>query len=131
MFQPRSFIHSFINHLTIFPGCNTPGVVPCCTASVRIRYIPVSDREARNVQHSGLHITTLYKHYYRAIYQEDKTLICIFSYKLCKKGLTRCPKHFSAQDGLGIVRTNPFLQWLVYSLVIKRFWVRFHEPPLT
>jgi hypothetical protein len=105
--------------------------MPCCTASVRIRYIPVADREARNVQHSRLHITTIYKHYYRAIYQEDKTLIFVFSYELCKRCLTRCLKHFSAQDGLGIVRTNHFLQWLVYSLVLKRFWVRFHEPLLT
>jgi hypothetical protein len=131
MLQPHSFIHSFINHLTVFPGCNIPGVVPCCTASVRIRCIPVSDRETRNVQHSRLHITTVYKYYYIAIYQVDNTLIFIFSYKLCKRGLTRCLKHFSAQDGLGNVRTNPFLQWLVYILVLKKFWLRFHEPLLT
>lgn len=128
MLQPRSFIHSFINHSTIFPGCNVPGAVPYCTASMRICYIPISDREARNVRHSRLHITTLCKHdYNRAIYQEDKILIFIFSYKLCRRGLTRCLKHFCVRDGLGIVRTNPFLQSLVYSLVLKRLWVLFQE----
>jgi len=107
--QPRSFIHSFINHSTIFPGCNVPGAVPRCTDSVRICYVPISDRKARSVRHSRLHTAALYKHYYnRAIYQEDKTPMFIFSYKLCRRGLTRRLKHFCARDRAGDCQDQPF-----------------------
>ena len=106
---PASFIHSFINHSTIFPGCNVPGAVPRCTDSVRICYVPISDRKARSVRHSRLHTAALYKHYYnRAIYQEDKTPMFIFSYKLCRRGLTRRLKHFCARDRAGDCQDQPF-----------------------
>lgn len=56
------------------------------TASVRIRYIRVSDSEARNVQRSRLRITTLYRQYYcGAIYQEEKQLIFVSSQTLWKR----------------------------------------------
>ena len=50
-----------------------------------------------------------------------------FRTNFVKVVLTRCRKHFYARDVLGIVRNNPILQSLVYSLVLKKFWGLFHE----